>query len=101
MKWGLVRDMKCLFCHHISLNAGNMHLFFECGWSKRLWNEVMLKCLVNPICFGWNEIVKEEMKAWKGSGRAKCCKAFFVNWLWVLHFTIYGSIGITSNFGIG
>jgi hypothetical protein len=26
----------------------------------------MLKCLVNPRCFGWDEVVKEGVKAWKG-----------------------------------
>jgi hypothetical protein len=48
--------MKCLFCYQ-SIEYSE-HLFFECGWSKRLWREVMLKCFVRPICFGWDEVVK-------------------------------------------
>jgi hypothetical protein len=76
LKWGLVGDMKCLFCHH-SIECKE-HLFFERGWSKRLRSAVMLKCLVIPIRFGWDEIVRDGEKNWKGKKlKSILCKLVF------------------------
>ncbi len=51
----------------------------------------MLKCFVNPICFGWDEVVKEGVKAWKGKKlHSIVCK-----------LALGATIIIISNFAIG
>jgi hypothetical protein len=73
LSWGIVEDMKCLFCHHTIESME--HLFFECDWSKKLWREVMLKSLVGPIWLDWDEVMREGMKAWKGKNlQCTTCK---------------------------
>jgi hypothetical protein len=64
LKWGMVGDMKCLLCRNII--ECREHLFFDCGWSKRFWREVMVRCFISSICFDWDEVGREGVKAWKG-----------------------------------
>lgn len=47
------------------------HMYFDCGFSKRLWREVMQKCLQIDIPTGWEEILSEGMREW----RSKSLKA--------------------------
>jgi hypothetical protein len=47
---------------------------------------VLLKCCVGTICFDWDEVVREGLKA--------SCKALSVDWLWVQLCRTFGSIEI-------
>jgi len=46
-------------------------LFLVCLWMNVVMIRLMLKCLVIPIRLGWDEIVKDGEKNWKGKG-LKC-----------------------------
>lgn len=41
-------------------------MFFECGPSKRLWHDVLAKCLQKHIRTDWASIVRQGLKFWKG-----------------------------------
>jgi hypothetical protein len=47
LKWGFKGEERCLFCRNFI--EGRDPLFFDCGFSKRLWREVMQKCLFRLI----------------------------------------------------
>jgi hypothetical protein len=42
------------------------HIFFECGPSKRIWGDVMTKCMQKYVPTDWDSIVRQGLKLWKG-----------------------------------
>jgi hypothetical protein len=63
-KWGAMGNVKCVFCRNMI--EFRDHLFIECGLSKKIWREVMKKCTFKFLFSGWDEVVREGLKAWKG-----------------------------------
>lgn len=50
-------------------------MFFDCGFSKRVWGEVMQKCLQIDIPTGWEEILSKGIKEWRSKSlQAVVCK---------------------------
>lgn len=60
LKWGYKGEVKCLFCKNII--ECRDHLFFNCGFSKRIWREVMKKCLLPNIPTVWEEIMSQGIR---------------------------------------
>jgi hypothetical protein len=58
---GFQGDVKCIFCRHVIEDRD--HLFFACGYSSKIWQQVMSLCsmLNRPTCredvafFGFEE----------------------------------------------
>ena len=45
MGWGYTGEVQCVFCRSIIESRGHF-FFFECGYSRGLWRELMSRCLV-------------------------------------------------------
>jgi hypothetical protein len=52
--WGFQGDCLCLFCRGSMENRE--HLFFLCGFSKRIWKEVMALCFVRQQRNSWEDV---------------------------------------------
>jgi hypothetical protein len=52
--WGFQGDCLCLFCKGSMKNRE--HLFFLCGFNKRIWKEVMALCLVRQLRNSWEDV---------------------------------------------
>lgn len=66
-------EVKCLFCRN--LIECRDHQYFDCGFSKRLWREVMKKCSLSSIPIGWDEVLRKGMRDWRGKSlKAVICK---------------------------
>lgn len=67
LKWKYTEDSKCVFCRNCIESEDN--LYFECGFTKRLWKEVMRKCMWGACDMDWG------LEKLKGKGlRAVICK---------------------------
>lgn len=60
---GYKGDVVCCFCRG-SIESRE-HLFFGCGFSKRIWREVVRKCLVNDPRTDWEEVQEWGVKGLK------------------------------------
>lgn len=73
LKWGYKGDVLCVFCR--SNVGGRDHMFFQCGFSKRIWREVLGKCLVKDPYTDWEEIMSWGLKELKGRNmKATLCR---------------------------
>lgn len=54
--WGFIGDVLCLFCRNCLESRD--HLFFECGFSSRIWKAVLGRCLVNDPLTVWTEVLR-------------------------------------------
>lgn len=54
------------------------HLFFECGCSKRLWRELMSRCLVLDTSIEWPAVMCMGLNEW----RDKILKAIICRIAW-------------------
>ena len=66
-KWGYLGDSLCVFFCRNCLESRD-HLFFECSFTRRIWDDMMKLCLVSNA-----EFVREDLIAWgarelKGKG---------------------------------
>jgi hypothetical protein len=67
---GFQGDVKCIFCRHVIEDRD--HLFFACGYSSKIWQQVMSLCsmLNRPTCredvafFGFEEWRGKTMKTY-------------------------------------
>jgi hypothetical protein len=51
LHWGFIGDTDCVFCRN-GVEDRN-HIFFQCGFSKRVWRASMEKCnIADPMFFG-------------------------------------------------
>jgi hypothetical protein len=55
LKWGYRGDVLCVF--YRSCIEGIEHIFFQCGFSKRIWKEILSKFLVEDPCIAWEDII--------------------------------------------
>jgi hypothetical protein len=61
--WGFKGDVLCLFCRHCLESRD--HLFFECGFSSRIWKACLVRCLVDNPPFIWSDVVSVGCSHWK------------------------------------
>jgi hypothetical protein len=56
--------VKCIFCKYVIEDRD--HLFFACGYSSRIWKQVMILCSVfnPPTCL--EDVVSLGLEEWKG-----------------------------------
>jgi hypothetical protein len=64
--WGYIGDCLCLFCRGCIESSD--HLFFKCGFSKRIWKELMELCDVENPVENWDDI-----RAWCGTVLRRDC----------------------------
>jgi hypothetical protein len=55
-KWGFMGDCLCPFCR--GCLESREHLFFECGFSFRIWRNLLSLCLVTGPKRSWEDIEK-------------------------------------------
>jgi len=47
LQWGFKEDVMCVFSSSVE---GRDHLFFHCGFSRKIWRDALKRCIVNePI----------------------------------------------------
>ena len=56
MIWNSNKDMKCSLCN--KTNDSHRHLFFECEFSKRIWEEMKRKMDNSDIPNGWENVIE-------------------------------------------
>ena len=54
-KWINVMDMSCPFCN--SCKYSHSHLFFECEFSRRLWERLKVMAKLDDISHVWGEVI--------------------------------------------
>ena len=54
--WAFQRDMKCIFCRHVIEDRD--HLLFACGYSSRIWQQVMILCSMLNLPSCWEDVVQ-------------------------------------------
>jgi len=52
--WGYMGDCLCPFCR--SRMESREHLFFDCGFSYRIWKELLGLCLVTEPKKSWEDV---------------------------------------------
>jgi hypothetical protein len=65
-RWGYIGDCLCLFCRGCIESSD--HLFFKCGFSKRIWKKLMKLCHVENPFEDWDDI-----RAWCGTVLTRDC----------------------------
>ena len=55
IQWGNIGDSLCSYCRMII--ETRKHLFFECPFSKRIWQAIMELSLVPSMPYKWEEVV--------------------------------------------
>lgn len=66
LKWGFKGDVLCAFCR--GGIEGRNHLFFECGFCRRVWMVNLRKCLISDLLYEWDAIVLSGVECWNGKG---------------------------------
>jgi hypothetical protein len=63
LHWGFQGDVQCAFCRN-GVEDRN-HIFFQCGFSKRVWTASLSKCnYVNPPVL-WDDVLSLGLQQWK------------------------------------
>jgi hypothetical protein len=62
-KWGYNGSTVCFFCRHRLESRG--HLFFECGFSSRIWQAAMARCFVEKPPLLWEDVLQLGCRNWK------------------------------------
>lgn len=65
-------DVLCVFCRHCI--EGRDHLFFQCGFSKRIWQAILKICLVDEVHTCWDDVLRWGLKSWKKSLKPNLCR---------------------------
>ncbi|GLT66611.1 hypothetical protein SLA2020_389680 [Shorea laevis] len=84
LRWGFKGETNCVFCRN-GLEDRN-HLFFYCGFSKRIWRNSMAKCNVADPPILWDEVLSMGIQHWM----KKTLSASLAGWSWEPPFTTYG-----------
>jgi hypothetical protein len=53
--WGYSGNVLYLFCH--ACHESQEHLFFQCGFSLRIWQTLMSACLFTEVPSDWDKFV--------------------------------------------
>lgn len=74
LKWGYKGDVTCSFCR--SCIEDREHLFFQCGFSRRIWKELLHLCLVDEVHTDWEDILQWSLQKLKSSTmKADFCRS--------------------------
>jgi hypothetical protein len=63
--WGFNGNVSCLFCH--ACVESRDHLFFSCGFSRRIWYTIMRDCSIPCPPVEWDDIADWCGSAMKGN----------------------------------
>lgn len=73
LSWGYNGEANCVFCR--GCIESREHLFFECGYSRRLWRELLKKTLIHNPPLSWSDIKRMGVNEWrKKSFKTVICK---------------------------
>lgn len=76
LQWVYKGDIVCTFCRGCIEDRD--HLFFHCSFSKRVWREVLRRCMVGDPPLIWEEVMKWGITDLKGrSLNVSLCKLAF------------------------
>ena len=56
-------DMRCMLCNNSE--EDHQHLFFQCEWSKQLWNMIKMKCKIQAPEQTWHSLISWLSNAWR------------------------------------
>ena len=62
-EWG---SCLCVFCRNCLESRD--HIFFECSFTRRIWDDMMQLCLVSNAQFVWEDLIALGVKELKGKG---------------------------------
>jgi hypothetical protein len=65
-RWGYLGDPLCPFCR--GCMESSEHLFFKCGFSRRIWRKLMEICLEDNPVEDW-----EDISVWCGTDLSRDC----------------------------
>ncbi|GJT71235.1 RNA-directed DNA polymerase, eukaryota, reverse transcriptase zinc-binding domain protein [Tanacetum coccineum] len=60
MAWGVQTGLLCSLCKKV--NDSHDHLFFQCDYSKEVWNRMATMMNMDKIDYQWNEVVSDLLK---------------------------------------
>ncbi|XP_050217477.1 uncharacterized protein LOC126668315 [Mercurialis annua] len=66
-KWKVIQDEKCCFCNTASESIN--HLFFECSYSRGIWNRLLADMNINRDGVSWRREVSFFVRRTKGKSR--------------------------------
>lgn len=72
------------------------HLFFSCGYSEKVWNEVLSKFDLYYRCSTWDEEIGDAIVRFKGNSLT--AKVVDWNLLWL--YATFGKKGIKDYLGV-
>jgi hypothetical protein len=76
--WGFQGDVKYIFCKDVIEDRD--HLFFTCGYSSRIWQQVMILCSMLNLPTCWKDVVFLGFEEWKGKTmNAYLCRLVFAS----------------------
>jgi hypothetical protein len=68
--WGFSGDCLCLFCH--ACLEIQVHLFFSCGFSSRIWKTIMADCSIPCPPLEWDMVKSWSVQVMKGNNFSAC-----------------------------
>lgn len=71
-RWGYHGNVLCVFCR--SCIEGRNHLFFQCGFSKPIWQVILQTCLVDEVHTCWGDVMCLGLKSWKKNLKSTLCR---------------------------
>ncbi|XP_075641997.1 uncharacterized protein LOC142613508 [Castanea sativa] len=81
-RWGYSDDSICVFCRNFLERRD--HIFFECSFTRRIWDDMMKLCLVSNAQFILVDLMAWGSRELKGKGlRVIACK--LAQWPMVYH----------------
>jgi len=89
-KWGITNDILCLLCKEA--NETHQHLFFNCIFSRRLWQKLLNWLSINTVSNGWTEELTWAVL------QAKLYKQRSTEWPSLQQSTTFGKKGTTGFF---
>jgi hypothetical protein len=75
--------VKCIFYKPVI--EDKYHLFFACGYSSRIWQQVMILCSMfnSPTC--WEDVVSLGLEEWKGKTmKVYLCQLVFTSTIYII-----------------
>jgi hypothetical protein len=76
LQWGFQGETSCVFCRSVVEDLP--HLFFLCGFSKRVWRKSLEKCSVLDPPTNWEDVLAWGIHHWgKKTLHASICRLVF------------------------
>lgn len=52
--WGMSISPECVLCSQCPEAEAHLHQFFECSFSKEVWQHILLRCMIRRTPGNWN-----------------------------------------------